>query len=377
MKKLIPYITALSLLVGCGSTSTSTTTSTSTAAATTQESAEPLNIVVTNFPAYDLACAVAGDLANVQLLLPPGTESHSFEPSPADMISIDSSDWFFYVGGESEAWVDTLLSAVSEDVQRTAMLECNIPLLEEEIVEGMEEEEGHDHDHGDEEEDHDHEEDEEDHDHEEDEDHDHDEDEDHDHDEEEDHDHDEEEESTLGSVIGADEHVWTSPKNMVILTQDFADVFKALDADNSDVYQANAESYMAELTTLDADFETFFQSLDDKTMVFGDRFPLQYFAKAYDIPYYAAFPGCSTQTEPSAATIAFLTDKVADENISTVFYIEFSNHLVADSIAEATGAQTAMFHSCHNVTQEELDNNTTYVDLMRQNLATLEATMGA
>ena len=110
-------------------------------------------------------------------------------------------------------------------------------------------------------------------------------------------------------------------------------------------------------------------------MVFGDRFPLRYFAEEFDIDYYAAFPGCSTQTEPSAATIAFLTDKVRQEHIPTVWYIEFSNHLVADSIAEATGTKTAMFHTCHNVSQEEMDSGATYLSLMEGNLETLRANM--
>ena len=106
-------------------------------------------------------------------------------------------------------------------------------------------------------------------------------------------------------------------------------------------------------------------------MVFGDRFPLRYFAAAYDLEYYAAFPGCGTQTEPSAATIAFLTEKVRREQIPVVWYIEFSNHLVADCIAEATGPRTAMFHTCHNVSKAEIESGATYVSLMERNLETL------
>ena len=110
-----------------------------------------------------------------------------------------------------------------------------------------------------------------------------------------------------------------------------------------------------------------------RTIVFGDRFPLRYFAEAYELDYYAAFPGCGTQTEPSAATIAFLTEKVRNEAIPTVWYIEFSNHLVADSIAEATGTRTAMFHTCHNVTRAEMDSGATYLSLMENNLETMKA----
>ena len=126
---------------------------------------------------------------------------------------------------------------------------------------------------------------------------------------------------------------------------------------------------------LDEAFEDFYASCGSRTMVFGDRFPLLYFAEAYQLDYYAAFPGCGTQTEPSAATIAFLTEKVRKQQIPTVWYIEFSNHLVADSIAEATGAKTALFHSCHNVTRQQLEDGITYLTLMRGNLETLKETM--
>ena len=136
-------------------------------------------------------------------------------------------------------------------------------------------------------------------------------------------------------------------------------------------YAANAEDYAARIEKLDQEFADFFAGAGDRTMVFGDRFPLRYFAEEFDIDYYAAFPGCSTQTEPSAATIAFLTDKVRQEHIPTVWYIEFSNHLVADSIAESAGVRTAMFHTCHNVSAADLEAGATYVSLMEQNLETL------
>lgn len=146
---------------------------------------------------------------------------------------------------------------------------------------------------------------------------------------------------------------------------------EALDPSNAAFYAANAADYAGQIEALDREFADFFAGVADRTMVFGDRFPLRYFADEFDIPYYAAFPGCSTQTEPSAATIAFLTEKVETEQIPTVWYIEFSNHLVADSIAEAAGAKTALFHSCHNISQDDLDAGATYVSLMQENLERL------
>lgn len=296
-----------------------------------------LRIVATVFPAYDFARAVAGDLAEVQLLLPPGTESHSYEPTPADILAVQQCDLFLYLGGESDSWVDTILTAVEPTGTQLRMIDC-VELLEEETVEGMMEEMGHHHDEDEDDPDHHH----------------------------------EDGEHHLGEVVGMDEHVWTSPRNAAVITRTFGDALAQLDASHAESYLANAEAYAAQIEELDRDFETFFEQRGDRTMVFGDRFPLRYFADAYHLDYYAAFPGCSTQTEPSAATVAFLTGKVREEQISTVWYIEFSNHLVADAIAEAAGAETAQFHTCHNVSPQDLQSGATYVSLMRQNLKTLQ-----
>ena len=295
----------------------------------TEEDTDPdqLTVVATVFPAYDFARAVGGDLADVQLLLPPGTESHSYEPTPADILAVQDCDLFIYLGGESDTWVETILESVELRGQTLRMVDC-VPLLEEETVEGMESyEEGHDHDH--------------------------------------------DEAPGLGEVVGYDEHVWTSPKNAALITRAVGAKLAELDPANADTYAANSADYAAQIEDLDREFADFFAGVEDRTMVFGDRFPLRYFAEEFNIDYYAAFPGCSTQTEPSAATIAFLTDKVREEHIPTVWYIEFSNHLVADSIAESAGVKTAMFHTCHNVSADDLAAGATYVSLMEQNLETL------
>ena len=333
-----------------------------------------LSVVVTVFPAYDFARSVAGELATVKMLLPPGMESHSYEPTPADILAVQNCDLFICLGGESDAWVDTILSAIEPKGEILRMVDC-VELLEETHVEGMQMDpghshEGHDHDEGEtctEPEDHLHAEEEESmlhdsHDHEE-----------HPDEVHNDQAHEQEDRLHLGAVVSMDEHVWTSPRNAADITLEIGHHLAELDPGNSEVYRANAESYAAEIDALDLEFEAFFQSLPHRTMVFGDRFPLLYFADRYDLDYYAAFPGCGTQTEPSAATIAFLTEKVRTENIPTVWYIEFSNHLVADSIAEATNRQTAMFHTCHNVTRAEMDGGATYLSLMKQNLETLKA----
>lgn len=328
MKKSLILFLMLALLTGC-------------APSNVQEPEDgKLHIVATVFPAYDFARAAAGDLAEVELLLPPGTESHSYEPTPADILKVQKCDLFLYLGGESDQWVETILEAAEPQGRTLAMIDC-VDTLEEEHVEGMQEEAGHSH------EDHD----------------------DHDDDGHDgDHDH-------LGTVTEIDEHVWTAPANAAALTRRFGEELAALDSAHADQYRANAEAYAQEIDALDGKFHDFFDSLPDRTIVFGDRFPLRYFAKEFGLNYYAAFPGCSTQTEPSAATIAFLTDKVESEHISTVWYIEFSNHLVADAIAEAAGAGTAMFHTCHNVSPEELERGETYVTIMEDNLECLREHM--
>lgn len=322
-KRLTPVTAALLaaflLLSGCGKTET----------APADGETDKLTVVATVFPAYDFARAVGGEAAEVSLLLPPGAESHSYEPTPADIMAVQQCDLFLYLGGESDTWVETILESVEPQGTTLRMIDC-VDLLEEETVEGMEShEDEHDHDEG----------------------------------------------LGLGEVVGYDEHVWTAPRNAAQITRAIGAEMEALDPSNAAFYAANAADYAGQIEALDREFADFFAGVADRTMVFGDRFPLRYFADEFDIPYYAAFPGCSTQTEPSAATIAFLTEKVREEGISTMWYIEFSNHLVADSIAEAAGAETAMFHSCHNVSADDLAAGATYISLMTDNLETLRQHM--
>lgn len=328
VKKLFSFLLlSVLLLSGC-------------AAKTEPKDPDKLQIVATVFPAYDFARAAAGEFAEVTLLLPPGAESHSYEPTPADILAVRDCDLFLYLGGDSDAWVDTILTSVDPTGHAMRMVDC-VELLAEEHVEGMQLEPGHVHEEGEE-----------------------------CHDEHHEH-HESEEESGLGRVTGYDEHVWTSPKNAAAITRSIGAELAELDPAHGEHYHAAAESYANEIERVDADLTAYFDSLSDRTIVFGDRFPLRYFAEQYGLDYYAAFPGCSTQTEPSAATIAFLVDKVEREEIPAVWYIEFSNHLVADSIAEATDRKTAMFHTCHNVSKAELDSGVTYVSLMERNLETL------
>jgi zinc transport system substrate-binding protein len=316
MKKILAAVAALVVL----------SLSFAAASPSAPRGGEKLSVVATNFPAFDLARQVAGDKADVTMLLPPGSESHSYEPTPRDILRIQDADLFLYVGGESDAWVDDILSAFDHQVPVLRMIDC-VSAVEEETVEGMEAEEDHDH------------------------------------------------EDEDADEVEYDEHVWTSPKNAILIEQAIAKELESLDPANAEAYQANSDAYTQALQALDQAYADFFAGVSNKTMIVGDRFPLRYFADEFGLTYYAAFPGCSNETEPSAATISFLIDKVKSTGASTVFYIEFSNHLVADSIAEQTGAKTAMFHSCHNVSQEDLDAGATYLSLMTGNLETLKGAM--
>lgn len=279
-----------------------------------------ISVVTTIFPQYDFTRQIAGDKADITMLLAPGAESHSYEPTPQDIIKIQNCDVFIYVGGENDTWVDSILDSIDKSkIKVISLLDCVKPLGEE-VKEGMEAEEPADANDG----------------------------------------------------IEYDEHVWTSPQNAVLIANVIRDVLCYVDQKNGETYKANAEKYTKQLSQLDAEFQDVVKNASRKTIVFGDRFPLRYFTETYGLDYWAAFPGCSTETEPSAATVAFLTDKVKAENIPVVFKIELSNGNVAQSITEAAGAKVLTFYSCHNVSKEDFDNGATYLSMMKKNVESLK-----
>jgi zinc transport system substrate-binding protein len=277
-----------------------------------------INVTTTIFPPYDFVRQIAGDRVNLTMLLPPGAESHSFEPSPKDIITIQNSDIFIYIGGESEEWIDRILDSVNTDKMEILALLDTVDPVEEEIVEGMQEEEG------------------------------------------------EEEETAY------DEHVWTSPRNAVLIVRAITELLCEADEDNAASYRQNAAAYIGLLDELDAAFAEVAAGARRDTIVFADRFPFRYFADAYGLTYFAAFPGCSTETEPSASTVAFLIDKIRAENIPVVFHIELSNERMADTVSEETGAKKLLLHSCHNITKRDFDSGLGYLEIMRRNVETLK-----
>ena len=285
-------------------------------------STEKLQVVATIFPQYDFLREIAGDKIELSMLLKPGAETHSYEPSPQDIIAIQKSDLFVFVGGESDAWVRTILeSAPSETRKDIALMELIEPA--EETGHDHEEEHEHKYTHG---ENHEHE---------------------------------------------YDEHVWTSPVNAMEIVSVLTDALCELDESNAGFYRENAANYLSSLAQLDADFREVVESGKRKHLVFGDRFPLTYFVLEYGLTYSAAFPGCASETEPSAATVANLMTDIMKEQIPLVFYIELSNHQIADILAEQTGAKTALFYTCHNVSSDDFAAGKTYLELMRMNVETL------
>ncbi|MCL2518924.1 MAG: metal ABC transporter substrate-binding protein [Oscillospiraceae bacterium] len=288
MKKICVLI-LICLLCGC-STSES-------------RSNDKLQVIALIFPPYDFARQIAADKAEITMLLPPGMESHHYEPTPKDIINIENCDLFIYAGGESDEWVDEILKSMKKKIKVIRMIDC--------IDTKYEDEDGDDY----------------------------------------------------------DEHVWTSPVNAMKISEKIKDVLIEIDSENKDFYQANYESYLLKLEELDNKFRNLF--VNKRTLVFADRFPFRYFIEEYRLNYYSALPGCNSEMEPSAATMAFLINKIKEENINTIYYLEFSTRKIADTLAETTGVNTAMLHSCHNVSYEDLENGATYLSLMERNYETL------
>ena len=276
-----------------------------------------VSIVTTIFAPYDFARAVGGEHASVKMLLPVGGDSHNYDPSMQDQLAIKKCDIFIYVGGASDVWVDEILTSVGNPDMK--------------IIKLMEHTEGlicADHSH--------------------------------DHTEEHEHDHGE-----------YDEHVWTNPRNASLAAEAIAAALCEVDAENADAYRANLGKYKAELAALDAQFKSIVEAGTRKEIVFGDRFPLIYFTTAYGLTYHSAFPGCAGNTEPNAATLAALINKVKEEKIPVVFHLELSSGNITTTICEATGAKKLRFNACETISKDDYAAGLTYLDLMRHNAEVL------
>lgn len=275
----------LSLSVGCGKE--------------TQDPAGKLTVVATLFPQYDFARQIGGDLAEISLLLPPGSDAHSFDPSASDILKISKADLFLYTGPEMEPWAEKLLTT-PELKQAARDLSASVsPILLED---------------GD-----------------------------------------------------TDPHIWTSPVNAEKMVGAICEAFCEADPEHAEEYQKNAEEYKAELEALDREFRDIVSQAKRKTVVFGGRFALTYFTQEYQLEPVAAFDSCSHETEPSVQSMNRIFQEIREKKIPVIYYEEGEEPVIADSICRETGIQKRLFHSCHNLTKEELESGETYLSLMHRN----------
>ena len=376
MKKRVIMLTALAVAVcgifaGCSKTGTETksstksvTSATSSAAASstastkseakTDDANKKFSVVCTIFPEYDWIRQLVGDKKDnyeITYLLDKGVDLHSYQPTAEDIAKIANCDLFVYVGGESDGWVnDALKESKNDKMQVVNLLETlGKNVKPEEVVEGMQEEDEHDHDHDDK--DHD--------------------DKDHDH-EDADHDHDHEEETEY------DEHVWLSLRNATALVNTLAEKLQIIDPENKDYYAGTAADYTAKLGDLDSRYLATIKKAKVKTVLFGDRFPFRYLVDDYGLKYYAAFVGCSAETEASFETVAFLAKKTDDLKLKSVLVIENSDQKIAKKIVETTkdkNQNIVVLNSMQSVTNDDIANGATYLSIMESNLKALASAL--
>lgn len=270
-------------------------------------------IIATLFPQYDFARAIVGDTADVTLLISPGTETHSFDPSARDMVKIRECDAVIYTGDESEPWVQSLLKGSDGDF---VMIDTSdgIEMITLDDHDGGE----HAHSHN------------------------------------------------------IDPHIWTSPVNAIKMVENICSSLCELYPEHSEAYRQNAESYIKQLHTLDSDIRTVVDTAKRREIVCGGEFAFLYFVTEYGLKYTAAYDSCGGESEPSPRRVAQIIDKINKDDIPIIFYEELANTSVADTIAADTGAKPLLLHSCHNVTRSEFESGATYLSLMRQNLENLE-----
>ncbi len=307
-----------------------------------EDNSKSINIVTTIFPAYDWVKNIIGDnpgKMEITMLLGTGVDLHSYQPTADDILKISSCDLFVYVGGESDEWVDDVLETTAADQKMKVINMLSVLgdyAKQEEIIEGMEQ---HDHDH--EEDDH----------------------EEHDHEE---HDHEEPE---------YDEHVWLSLKNAGVLVRSIAEEIGKIDSENAATYLRNAETYIGKIESLDVEYQNAVSAASVNTLLFADRFPFRYLVDDYGLGYYAAFAGCSAESEASFETITFLAQKVDALSLSAVMVIEGSDGKIARTVIENTrnkNQRIIMMNSMQSITKKDIEEGVSYLSIMESNLSALK-----
>ena len=290
---------------------------------------DKIKIVTTIFPEYDWVMNILGDKAEdaeVVLLTEKGVDLHSFQPTFADMMNISKADVFIYVGGESDGWAeDVLKNAENKNLQTVSLMEVlGDSAKEEEIIEGMEGEG---------------------------------------------------EEEAEESETEYDEHVWLSVKNASLFVNAIEKALESADPLNAEAYRNNADAYLKELEELDNEFETSVSSSNKKVLLFADRFPFRYLTDDYNLDYYAAFVGCSTETQASFNTIMFLSDKADENNLSSLIIIEGSDGKIAEAVNNNSNnkdRKILTMDSMQSVSMEDIKDGATYISIMKNNLEVLK-----
>ncbi len=284
-----------------------------------KQESEKISIVCTLFPQYDFTRQLVGDKAEVTLLLTPGTDSHSYDPSPVDMVKINESDLFIYTGQVMEGWAAEVVGSLNGKVAVLSLPEGK-RLKENAADFSSHIEEDHDH--------------------------------------------------------SADPHIWTSPVNAMLIVREICDKICEIDPENEEFYRENEEVYLKKLEELDSAIRAVTDKAENKTIVMCDRFAFAYFCEEYGLEYIAAFDACTSNTEPSPAVIVEITKTVQDKKIPAVFCAELSNRKVADAVSAQTGAQVLELHSCHNLSADDFNAGETYLSLMYRNATNLKIALG-
>ena len=287
---------------------------------------EKIKITASNFASYDFLRAIIGDNDNVELtfLLGPGKDAHSYDPTAQDLITIQNSDLFIYIGGEMEKWADRVLPTLDTSKTKIICVADDIKTIEEQEIDGAEPEEEEDEEEG-----------------------------------------------------AFDEHIWTSPDNAITMVNTLEKSMEEIDSSNSSKYKQNAENYIAKIKNVDKQIQEIVDNKKRDRLVFGDKMPMQYFINYYKLQVSAAFSGCSTETEPSSKTIAYLVNKAKEEKTPVILYIELNNGKVANTIANevGNGCKAMQIQTLHNVSKTDFDNGETWVSLMERNLDVLKAAL--
>lgn len=275
-----------------------------------------LSVVSTLFPQYDFARRIVGEKAEVTLLLPPGTESHTYEPTPSDIVSVSKADLFLYTGAVMEPWADKILQSLGSNAPRTA-----------DVSEGIEAAAEHQ-DHG--------------------------------------------EAAHEEEAHTVDPHIWLDPVNAQVIVDNILAGLTEASPEDVAFFEENAEGLKSDLSQLDEDIRAVVAGAKYKTLAFGGRFAFTYFCNRYGLSHVSAFDSCSAESEPSVSAVARVISTIEEQGLPAVYYEEFTEPRVANSIAGQTGAKPLLLHTVHNVTREEREAGVTYLDIMRENLKNLK-----